>query len=121
MLSPRASYKNDVLYRSVKELRKTNKLVVYKSLILCGMQNKKEYAYCQSYVRTSAVLPDMGHTEKERGESHEWAAGPVAVDNKQSNKYNKNVPQHIDLTWFHSCYCIIFSCHSLHTKSMYRG
>ena len=36
------------------------------------MQNKKEYACCQSYARTSAVLPDMGQTEKERGESHEW-------------------------------------------------
>ena len=37
------------------------------------MQNKKEYAYNQSYARTSAVLPDMGQMEKERGESHEWA------------------------------------------------
>ena len=35
------------------------------------MQNKKEYAYCQSYARKSAVLPDMGVTEKERGKSHE--------------------------------------------------
>ena len=35
-------------------------------------KKKKEYAYNQSYVRTSAVLPDMGQTEKERGESHEW-------------------------------------------------
>ena len=37
------------------------------------MQNKKEYAYNQSYARTSAVLPDMEQTVKERGESHEWA------------------------------------------------
>jgi hypothetical protein len=37
------------------------------------MQNEKEYAYNQSYARTSAVLPDMWQTEKERGESHEWA------------------------------------------------
>ena len=72
------------------------------------MQNKKEYAYCQSYARTSAVLPDMGQTEKERGESHEGTADPVAVDNKQSNKYNKNASQQIGLTWFHSCYCITF-------------
>jgi hypothetical protein len=41
--------------------------------MLNGMRNKKEYAFCQSYARTSAVLPDMGQTEKERGESHEWA------------------------------------------------
>ena len=34
------------------------------------MQNKKEYAYCQSYARTSAVLSDMGQTAKERGESY---------------------------------------------------
>ena len=53
------------------------------------MRNKKEYAYCQSYARTSAVLPDMGQAEKGRGESHEWAKEPVAVDNKQSNKYKK--------------------------------
>ena len=79
------------------------------------MRNKKEYAYCQSDARTSAVLPDMGQTEKERGESHEWAAEPVAV-NKQSKKYNKNVSQQIGLTWFHSYYCIIFSCHNLHKK-----
>ena len=26
-----------------------------------------------TYARTSAVLPDMAQTEKERGESHEWA------------------------------------------------
>ena len=37
------------------------------------MQNKKEYGYCQSYARTNAVLPDMGQTEKERRQSHEWA------------------------------------------------
>ena len=37
------------------------------------MRNKKEYDYCQSYARTSAVLPNMNQTEKERGESHEWA------------------------------------------------
>jgi hypothetical protein len=37
------------------------------------MQNKKEYAYNQSYARISAVLADMGQTEKERRESHEWA------------------------------------------------
>ena len=36
------------------------------------MQNKKEYAYCQSYARTSE-MPDLGQKEKERGESHEWA------------------------------------------------
>jgi hypothetical protein len=53
------------------------------------MQNKKEYAYCQSYARTTAVLPDMGQTEKERGESQEWAMEPVVVNTKQSNKYNK--------------------------------
>ena len=33
----------------------------------------KEYAYNQSHARTSAALPDLGQTEKERGESHEWA------------------------------------------------
>ena len=38
-----------------------------------GTQNKKEYAYNQSYARTCAALPDMEQTEKERGESHEWA------------------------------------------------
>jgi hypothetical protein len=37
------------------------------------MQNKKEYAYNQSYARTSAVLPDMGQMKKERGASHEQA------------------------------------------------
>ena len=73
------------------------------------MQNKKEYAYCQSYARTSAMLPDMGQTEKERGDSHEWAVEPVALDNEQSNKYNKNISQQIGLKWFHSYYCIIFS------------
>ena len=36
------------------------------SLTLHGMQNKKEYAYNQSYARTSAVLPDRGQMEKER-------------------------------------------------------
>ena len=41
--------------------------------LLSLMQNKKEYAYNQSYARTSAVLPDMGQTGKERGESLEWA------------------------------------------------
>jgi hypothetical protein len=41
--------------------------------ILYLMQNKKEYAYYQSYARTSAVLPDMGQMEKERGQSLEWA------------------------------------------------
>ena len=40
---------------------------------LKGTQNKKKLAYNQSSVMTSAVLPDMGQTEKERGESHEWA------------------------------------------------
>ena len=44
-----------------------------KNFQLQGKQNKKEYAYNQSYARTSAVLPDMGQKEKERGESHEWA------------------------------------------------
>ena len=39
---------------------------------LQGKQNKKEYSYNQSYASTSAVLPDMGQTEKEKGESHEW-------------------------------------------------
>jgi len=48
------------------------------------------------------------------------AAEPVAIDNKQSNKYNKNVSQQIGLTWFHSYYCIVFSCRSLHTKNTYR-
>ena len=33
------------------------------------MQNKKEYAYCQSYARSSAVLPDMGR-QKKREENH---------------------------------------------------
>jgi hypothetical protein len=37
------------------------------------ISNKKEYAYNQSYAMTTAVLPDMVQTEKERGESHEWA------------------------------------------------
>ena len=37
------------------------------------MQNKKEYAYNQSSARTSVVLPDMVQTEKEGGQSHEWA------------------------------------------------
>jgi hypothetical protein len=37
------------------------------------ISNKKEYAYSQSYAMTSAVLSDMGQTEKERGESREWA------------------------------------------------
>ena len=37
------------------------------------MQYKKEYVYDQPYARTSAVLPDMEQTEKERGESQEWA------------------------------------------------
>ena len=40
---------------------------------LWGTQNKKEYAYNQSYARISAMLPDMGKTGKERGESHERA------------------------------------------------
>ena len=40
--------------------------------LLYGTQIKKEYAYNQSYASTSTVLPDMGQTEKERGESHEW-------------------------------------------------
>ena len=40
---------------------------------LQGTQNKKEYTYNQSYARTSAMLLDMGQTEKEREESHEWA------------------------------------------------
>ena len=35
------------------------------------------------------MLPDIGRTKKERGESHEWTAGPMAVDNKQLKKYNK--------------------------------
>jgi hypothetical protein len=43
------------------------------TISLYGTQNKKKYAYNQSYARTSAVLPDMGQTEKEREESHEWA------------------------------------------------
>ena len=47
-----------------------------------------EYAYCQSYARTSAAMPDMRQTEKERGESHEGAVKPVTVDKKQTNKYN---------------------------------
>ena len=37
------------------------------------MQNKKEYAYNQFHAKTSMVLPDIGQTEKERGQSHEWA------------------------------------------------
>ena len=41
--------------------------------VLKGTQNKKEYAYNQSYARKSEVLPDMGRTDKERGESHAWA------------------------------------------------
>ena len=35
-------------------------------------QNKKEYAYNQSCARRSAVFLDIGQTEKERAESHEW-------------------------------------------------
>ena len=45
----------------------------YAHYILLGTQDKKEYTFNQSYARTTAVLPDMGQTEKERGESHEWA------------------------------------------------
>ena len=37
--------------------------------VTIGTQNKKEYADNQSYARRSAVLPDMGQTEKERRES----------------------------------------------------
>ena len=37
------------------------------------MQNKKEYAFNQSYARRRLVFPDLGQTEKKRGESHEWA------------------------------------------------
>ena len=59
-----------------------------------------------------------GADKKERGESHEWTAGPMAVDNKQLKKYNKSVSLQIDLTWFHSYYCIIFSSHSLHSKNI---
>ena len=62
------------------------------------------------------MLPDMGQTEKERGESHGWALDPVEVDSKQSNKYNKNVSQQIGLTWFNPYYCIIFPYHSLYTN-----
>ena len=32
------------------------------------MQNKKEYACCQSYARASAVLPDMGQTKREEND-----------------------------------------------------
>ena len=60
------------------------KIVFQKCVLLYEMQNKKEYAYNQSYARTSAVLPDMGQTENHM-------SGPMAVDNKQSNTYNKNV------------------------------
>ena len=88
--------------------------------LLYRMRYKKEYAYYQSYARTRVVLPGMGQTEKERGESHEWAAELVAVDNKQSIKYNKNVSQQIGLTWFYSYYCITFLYHSLHTKNTYQ-
>jgi hypothetical protein len=38
---------------------------------------------------------------RKREESHEWAAEPVAVGNKQSNEHNKNFLQQIGLTWFH--------------------
>jgi hypothetical protein len=41
--------------------------------LLYGKRYKKEYACCQSCARTSALLPYMRQTEKERGESHEWA------------------------------------------------
>jgi hypothetical protein len=56
--------------------RKENKEIlpnVRPNISLYGTQNKKKYALNQSYERTSAVLPDMGQMEKERGESHEWA------------------------------------------------
>ena len=39
-------------------------------LTLYGTQNKKEYAYNQSYARRTVVLPDMGQKEKEREENH---------------------------------------------------
>ena len=35
--------------------------------VLYGTQNKKQCAYNHSYARTSAVLPDMRQSEKERG------------------------------------------------------
>jgi hypothetical protein len=44
---------------------------------LYGMQNKKKYAYCQSHATTSAVLPDMGQTEKERGGAVEPGTGVI--------------------------------------------
>ena len=61
--------------------------------ILQGTQNKKEYAYNQSYARTSAVLADMGQTEKEIGESHEWALMFVAHINSLLN----NIQWHLSL------------------------
>ena len=70
-----AALKNKLLYifneKRENEMPKTESLT---SMQTCyGMQYKKEYAYCQSYARISAVFPDMGQTEKERGESYEWA------------------------------------------------
>jgi hypothetical protein len=54
----------------IKKFTQTNGMVMDQDLIkiliillLYRMQNNKEYAYCQSYVRTSAVLPDVGQTE----------------------------------------------------------
>ena len=47
---------------------------------------RRNNVYNQSDTRTNAVLPYIGQTEKERGESHEWSVGPMAVDNKQLKK-----------------------------------
>ena len=43
---------------------------IYNRVVLLGREKKKEYAYNQSYARTSAVLPEMRQTEKEREENH---------------------------------------------------
>ena len=76
-------------------------------MLLYGVPNKKEYAYCQSHARTSALLPDMG--QKEEGPPSLW---PLIT----SSTINTIKMHQIGLTWFHSYYCIIFSCHSLHKK-----
>ena len=56
--------------------------------------------------------------DKERGESHEWTAGPMAVDNKQLKKYNKNVSLQIDLTWFHPT-IVLYSHAIIYTQKIY--
>ena len=47
-------------------------LLIVSVLKFVYVKVRREYAYNQSYAMPSAVLPDMGQAEKERGESHEW-------------------------------------------------